>query len=249
MKHGRRKWQAYGAILLFITATLSAQSLERIPGTITFATFNIRQFSDRSRDDAELGEICSILRMFDFVAIQEVKDEDILIRTVRMLSDQYGGDYEYVVSGRVGRGSHYERYAFLYRKNVIESTGSEGFIPDPVDYFIREPYFAGFRAADFDFYVISFHLLYGDRKSDRRQEAILLDMEGMQFINLEPTTLGENLYDNIWFQRQYTLEFIETGIVRFDEDYFDNDDEAAKLIVSDHRPLWARFDIAGGDDD
>lgn len=269
---------------LFTSASITSQSVGTLPGTVTMATFNIRQFSDRSRDDAELKEICSILRMFDFMAIQEVKDEDILIRTIRMLSDQYGESFDYIVSGRVGRGSHYERYAFLYRKDLFQITGNSGFIPDEVDYFIREPFFAGFKAGDFDFYVISFHLLYGNRKSDRRQEAMLLDdvytyvqemddendillvgdfnlrpddeylsdlrrIEGMRYINIEPTTLGENLYDNIWFQNHHTVEFVETGVVRFDEDFFDNDDDAARLMVSDHRPLWARFDMTLGDDD
>ena len=93
-------------------------------------------------------------------------------------------------------------------------------------------------------------LLVGDFNLEPDDEYLseLRGMDGMRYINFKPTTLGENLYDNIWFQGQYTIEFIETGIVRFDEDYFDDDDDAASLTVSDHRPLWARFDTTVDDD-
>ena len=33
----------------------------------------------------------------------------------------------------------------------------------------------------------------------------------------------------------------ERGSDRFDETYFDNDDDAALKAVSDHRPVWADF--------
>ncbi len=270
-------------IALFVPVFLDAQIPEEEPGTIVVATFNIRQFSDRSRNDEELKAICSLLRTFDFIALQEVRDQDILDRTIRMLSGQFGVDYGYIASGRVGRGGRYEIYAFLFRKDTVQFTGIEAFFPDPEDRFIREPFYAGFKASGFDFYAISIHLLYGDRKSDRLQEASLLDdvysyvqdldgendvllagdfnlrpdddyleelrrLEGMYYVNIEPTTLGERLYDNIWFQRQFTGEFMETGVVRFDEDFFDNDDRAASLFVSDHRPLWARFSTTSDDD-
>jgi hypothetical protein len=38
---------------------------------ISIATFNIRIFSNNSRDDEELLQICNILKEFDFIAIQE----------------------------------------------------------------------------------------------------------------------------------------------------------------------------------
>ena len=51
-----------------------------------------------------------------------------------------------------------------------------------------------------------------------------------------------SLYDNIFFQTKYTKEFTgDSGINKFDEIFFENDDEAANLAVSDHRPVWAIF--------
>ena len=46
-----------------------------------------------------------------------------------------------------------------------------------------------------------------------------------------------SLYDNILFQTNHVTEYTgENGIDRFDETDFDNDDKAASLAVSDHRP-------------
>ena len=51
------------------------------------------------------------------------------------------------------------------------------------------------------------------------------------------------------FQTNYVMEYTgEHGIERFDEIDFGNDDEAANLAVSDHRPVWAKF-YANVDDD
>lgn len=62
--------------------------------------------------------------------------------------------------------------------------------------------------------------------------------------------VDSNLYDNILFQSVYVKEYsLDKGIVRFDEDLFNNDDKKAIKAVSDHRPVWAKFRITGRDDD
>lgn len=250
---------------------------------LLIASFNIRIFSDRSRDDEELKQICGLLKEYDFIAIQEARDIDVLDRAVRMLFSEFGLMYEYVASDGVGRGSHKELYVFLFRKEAVQYMDVGAVIPDPVDYFIREPYYALFKAGNFDFYAINIHLIYGDKKSDRLQEARLLDdvyrhvqsldsendvllmgdfnlgpeddylselrgIENMLYANNEPSTIADRLYDNIWFQSSYTQEFIDSGVYKFDEDLYDDDDRKASLAVSDHRPLWARFDSSRDDD-
>jgi len=57
-----------------------------------------------------------------------------------------------------------------------------------------------------------------------------------------------SLYDNIWSQSDHMGEYTGvSGIDKFDETDFGNDDDAANLAVSDHRPVWAEFDT-GTDD-
>ena len=58
-----------------------------------------------------------------------------------------------------------------------------------------------------------------------------------------------SLYDNIFFQTNHVTEYTgESGIERFDEAHFGNDDAAASLAVSDHRPVWGTFRIDTDDD-
>ena len=58
-----------------------------------------------------------------------------------------------------------------------------------------------------------------------------------------------SLYDNIFFQSDYVTEYLgSSGIDKFDETDFGNDDQAANLAVSDHRPVWAVFGIEIDDD-
>ena len=46
-----------------------------------------------------------------------------------------------------------------------------------------------------------------------------------------------SLYDNIFFQKGSVKEYLNrSGIDKFDETDFGNDDKAASLAVSDHRP-------------
>jgi deoxyribonuclease-1-like protein len=61
---------------------------------------------------------------------------------------------------------------------------------------------------------------------------------------------AESLYDNFWFDRGLVQEYTgSNGVEAFDVEVFANDDNAASLAVSDHRPIWAVFDMDGLDDD
>jgi len=139
--------------------------------TISIATFNIRIFSNNSRDDEELLQICNILKEFDFIAIQEARDTEVLDRTVFMLKNQFNLDYRYLASKKVGTERVKEIYAYLYRADKVEAIRNFGVYPDEEDDFIREPFIAMFKAGEFDFYVINIHSVYGDRVRERREEA------------------------------------------------------------------------------
>ena len=274
------------AVFVFITAFPAPSSAGNGPDqTISIASWNIRIFSDGSRDQTELTAICSILQMYDFIAVQELRDTHVLDRALTVLDLLFDKSYEYVVSPPLGRGVK-ERYAFLYDAGrIFWKDVSFGFA-DPEDRFIREPFGALFQAGEFDFYAVTVHSIFGDSKGQRRAEAALLDdvyravqdrdsendvllfgdfnlppddrgfaelqkLPGIFPLNTTmPTTIHDSLYDNIWMQRHYCGEFTgEWGVFPFDELLYGNDDKAASLAVSDHRPLWARFDTAGPDDD
>ena len=225
-----------------------------------------------------------MLKEYDFIALQEVRDTKILDRTLSMLKDEYALDYNYRASSKVGRGVK-EIYAFLYRTDKVACVNMPEVYADPYDLFIREPFYALFQAGEFDFYVITIHSIYGSRVAERRAEARELakvysliqdlyeenDILLMGDFNLGPldggfddlrwissmayvnediaTSIKDRLYDNIWFQSDFTVEYTgEFGVAKFDETQFGNDDKKASLAVSDHRPLWARFDTQRDDD-
>ena len=261
------------------------------PSVLKLAAWNIRIMSNKSRTDTELTQIARTLADYDFIAIVELRDEIVLQRTQRILS-QMGKTYDYEFSPAVGRSSK-ERYAFLYKPSVVSVVKRGELYPDAADSkdnFARDPYWATFRAGEFDFSVIAVHVIWGDRVGPRKaevraladvyqyvqeangdEEDVLLlgdfnrnpnDAEAYSRIMAIPSMIGlfelpqkshirdSSLYDNIFFQKNHVKEYLNrSGIDRFDETDFGNNDKAANLAVSDHRPVWAVFSTTRDDDD
>ena len=257
---------------------------------LRLAAWNIRIMSHKSRSDAELIEIARTLADYDFIAIVELRDEMVLKRTQKILL-QMGKMYDYEFSPAVGRGSK-ERCAFLYRSRFVSVVRHGELYPDAADGkddFSRDPYWATFRAGEFDFSVIAVHVIWGKRVAPRKAEVRALadvyryvqkangaedDVLLVGDFNRNPTDADayrrimaipsmtrlfqfplkshikdSSLYDNIFFQRDHLTEYLNrSGIDRFDETDFSNDDKAANLAVSDHRPVWAVFSIKLDDD-
>ena len=260
---------------------------------LRLASWNIRILSDNSRDDTELHQIVQTLLDYDFIAISELRDEKVLKRIQRILSES-GAEYGYLMSDPVGReGSrHKERYAFLYYKGRVSVVTDGSLYPDAADGrddFVRDPYWATFRAGRFDFSVIVVHVVWGDSVGARQAEVkalgsvyryvqaangaeddVLLvgdfnrnptDREAYSHIMAIPSMTrlfqfpqkshirDSSLYDNIFFQTDSVTEYLGvSGIDKFDETDFGNDDRAANLAVSDHRPVWAVFSTVRDDD-
>ena len=96
---------------------VSASSV-RADDTISIASWNIRNVSDKSLSDAELGIISLVLFRYDFIALQEVLDEKVIERIQEILKQDFRVEYDFAVSARVGRNKM-ERYAFLWRKDKV----------------------------------------------------------------------------------------------------------------------------------
>jgi endonuclease/exonuclease/phosphatase family metal-dependent hydrolase len=140
------------------------------------ASWNIRNISNNSRSDAELGIISLVIFRYDFVAVQEVLDETVIERIKDILKDDFQADYDILVSDQVG-GNKKERYAFIWRTNKIRAKKDPWFYGDPGNRFEREPYCGSFELTDdsFDWTVCTIHLLFGDNEAHRRPELKELD--------------------------------------------------------------------------
>ncbi|HEX2971326.1 MAG TPA: endonuclease/exonuclease/phosphatase family protein [Tepidisphaeraceae bacterium] len=74
---------------------------------------------------------------------------------------------------------------------------------------------------------------------------------GWKQLILEPTNLSSTeIYDNLLIDPRPTREFAgTTGVIRFDEIRYQNNDKTASDDVSDHRPAYADFATDLPDDD
>lgn len=166
----------YIVVILFLLSLSliscpSPSTIQPVPNeSLKLASWNIRILSDSSRDDSELQKIADIINRYDFVAVQEVRDETVINRLLAILPPEWDA----IISGKTGRGVK-EQYAYFYDSHIIDSLGTPYLFQDPDDLLIREPYIAHFRASDFDFTLITIHSIYGDSISDRRTEIALMD--------------------------------------------------------------------------
>ena len=79
----------------------------------------------------------------------------------------------------------------------------------------------------------------------------LFESLGFVRLNREPTNLSSTeIYDALLINPRHTREYAgNSGVVRFDESRYGNDDKLAARDISDHRPAFADFSITGPDDD
>lgn len=128
-------------------------SLLQLAVTLNIAAFNIRSFGDTKMSNATISSyIVKILRRYDIVLIQEVRDTHLV--AVGKLLDELNRDvpdtYRYVVSDPLGRNSYKEQYLFLYRPDQVSVLDSyyydDGCEPCGNDTFSREPTIVKFRS-------------------------------------------------------------------------------------------------------
>jgi endonuclease/exonuclease/phosphatase family metal-dependent hydrolase len=153
---------------------------------LLIASWNIRSFGDvyPSFDENEgspkrnlrgMAHIAEIVRLFDVVAIQEVRGD---LRGIRLLLEWLGPDWGVIVSDvtRGGAGNA-ERLSFVYDRRRLQPSGlaAELVLPplaggDPARQFARTPYAVSFRAAQEEFVLVTLHVLYGDVPEEREGE-------------------------------------------------------------------------------
>lgn len=131
----------------------NAQHLEvglpvRTGNSILIATFNIQVLGRTKIGKPEVAErLATIIRLFDIVAIQEVRDNTYatipeLIRRVNSV----GADYDYLISPPLGRTSSKEQYVYVYNRQTIIGSQDATYVVDDSkdDYLHREPFVARF---------------------------------------------------------------------------------------------------------
>lgn len=175
---------------------LSAALDEAVPAKVLdknllIATWNIRHFGrvtrrwqarpgdSPKRNLQDLWCIAEIVSRFDVVALVEVKRN---LDALRLLLRILGPDWGFLVSDPVeGKPGNDERLAFVFDLRRLRPSGMVGelVIPDADlgtpgavmrRQWARTPYTASFRSGDKAFTLVTLHIVWGERASDRTPE-------------------------------------------------------------------------------
>ena len=147
----------------------------KLDESIILGTWNIREFGRRARTDVAIHYIAEIISNFDLIAITELRaDVSDLRRVMDILGPYWKVIFSDTIMDDAGNG---ERIAYLYDKRAVAFTGlaaeadpsrtvRDGTYQSSISWW-RSPYLASFRAGRFDFVLITAHIRYGKRVSDR----------------------------------------------------------------------------------
>lgn len=137
---------------------------KRTKSNFRLLTWNIRNFHGRKEDKA-MSYIAEVIRNFDVIAIQEVKDD---LGGIEKLQRLLTKRYRFVFSDPAGNG---ERLVFCYDSKKIRFTGLAAEIVmapgqgkktvAPELEFERTPYMASFRTVNCNFILVTVHIYYG----------------------------------------------------------------------------------------
>ncbi len=165
---------------------------KQLDKNVLIATWNLRAFGGLTekweadehdspkRDLHSLLAIAQIVKRFDIIAIQEVKgDLKALRHMLKILGDNYSFVLTDVAGGDEGND---ERLAFLFDTRKVKLSGLACELVTPNEHiegigtgafnrqFVRTPYAVGFKAGGKTFVLVTLHVLYGRRASERVPE-------------------------------------------------------------------------------
>jgi len=170
----------------------------QVDDNILIATWNIQHFSNKKSQRA-IQYMADICERFDIVALQEIKTD---LRGLAKLQGLLPGNYKILVSDPTG---NYERFAFLYDKRTVISTGlvcEIGFnVPAKTHQgyqLHRMPYCASFRAGRFDFIIANAHIYYGSTAKEREQREGEIE-KLVKFIDRRARTSRNKVFDRDFF--------------------------------------------------
>ena len=153
---------------------------ERTPANILLASWNLCNLGDddQLRRASDLMLMAEVMRPFDLIAVQEIKDN---FRPFREVVHLMGLDYDYLITDRAGND---ERLGFIFDRTRVSRLQLAGELVIPrndrktvtVKYdgndteakltgFSRNPYIAAFRSGQFSFTLVNVHILWGSGKS------------------------------------------------------------------------------------
>ncbi|KAM6470400.1 deoxyribonuclease gamma isoform 1-T1 [Liasis olivaceus] len=136
--------------------------------SLRICSFNVRSFGESKRTKPEIIDvIVEIISRCDIMLLMEIKDNSnrICPFLLEKLNGQSEGEYNFVVSNRLGRRNYKEQYAFFYRLkrvSVKQTYQYPDLQPGDEDAFSREPFVVWFtspRTVVREFVIIPMHTM------------------------------------------------------------------------------------------
>lgn len=165
---------------------------KQLDKNLLIASWNIRAFGNLTRKWESLPHdnpkrdlhsvlcIAEIIRRFDVIAVQEVKANIRALRdTLKVLGEEWSMILTDVNKGDSGNG---ERMAYLFDTRRVKLSGLAGELVVPNEWtkiitadalneqFVRTPYAVSFKSKNQTFILVTLHILYGKKTSDRIKE-------------------------------------------------------------------------------
>ncbi|MCD4651679.1 MAG: endonuclease/exonuclease/phosphatase family protein, partial [Candidatus Cloacimonetes bacterium] len=152
---------------------------ERTASNLLLASWNLCNLGDefQTRLPSDLILMAEILRPFDLIAVQEIKDN---FRPLRDIVHLLGAEYDYLITDRAGND---ERLGFIYdtrrverlqlaaelvilkkERKTVEVIYNNKKEKAKFTGFNRNPYIAAFRSGQFSFTLANVHILFGSGK-------------------------------------------------------------------------------------
>jgi endonuclease/exonuclease/phosphatase family metal-dependent hydrolase len=158
----------------FVSFLLALSFLQNASADVNIGTWNLEHLSVRPNKDFQ--GIAKVAQKVDFLAVQELMNEDALQALAKELTRQTGKHWSAMASHAVGRSSYKEMYGFVWRDDVVAYEDGAVTYLDRNDTFEREPYSARFKSLKdgTTFVVATVHILYGKSQADRASEITAL---------------------------------------------------------------------------
>ena len=166
--------------LLVLRARIAQAKIpsSKLDETLNIATWNIREFGKKPRTKTALYYIAEILRQFDLVGVQEVREN---LGDLKRVLEILGPDWRAVYSDAlIDAGGNRERIAYVYDRRAVAFTGLAAQAQPPrtkrgMEYLSdiswwRRPYMVSFHSGNFDFVCLSAHIRWGNSERDRLPE-------------------------------------------------------------------------------
>ncbi|MDR8364099.1 endonuclease/exonuclease/phosphatase family protein [Pseudomonas sp. JL3] len=155
-------------VFLFLLSCTNGYAATRI------GTWNIEHLSERPTKDFQA--IAKVAKNVDFLAVQELMNEEALGALAKELTQQTGHKWSSMASHAVGRSSYKEMYGFIWKDDAVAYEDGAVTYLDRKDTFEREPYSARFKSlTDNSYFVVAtVHILYGKSQADRASEIVAL---------------------------------------------------------------------------